>query len=67
MKNLEIKVVFLLGKSVLLSMMVSLSTLYLVPLWSTVNGCLPLLALPFFQGRIYGHRCETLLYYYILG
>ncbi len=32
-----------------LSMMVSLSTLYLAPMWSTVNGGLPLLALPFFR------------------
>ncbi len=30
-------------------MMVSLSTLYLAPMLSTVNGGLPLLALPFFR------------------
>ena len=35
-----------------MSMMVSLLTLYLVPLWSTVNGGLPLPALPFF-GVVY--------------
>ncbi len=34
---------------VLLYMIVSLSTLYLSPMWSTVNGGLPLLALPFFR------------------
>ena len=32
-----------------LSMVVSLSTLYLAPMWSTVNGGLPPLALPFFR------------------
>ncbi len=36
--------------SLFLSIMVSLLTLYLVPMWSTVNGGLPLLALPFFTG-----------------